>query len=443
MSKNQQQHLAISWIVLAEMGKYRLCSFWYGYGAKSINEHKIKFHQYFEPYGTTFLYFILFLDKQKQAVPSSKEDLNQTRISYKELEERMESALNTQLQGSLDDACACRTTAQQMGDKEKIEEELQKPLQEEKCERSRKQVITDRDELAAERFGSEQFTSSMTHQHNLHIDEVIIWEQRSALEDKSDLGISVEDRPKVLHVEVTEEMSSYGSTKGMQSADSAAQEELTTKLESKYFMGKFKDELQKTSTKVEEEFRQLRSSLHELEGGLENKLDHMHQKINDEICLRHTREGELREKKALIDELKTTLEEEQQMRTRVEGELRETKTVCTEMEETIHDLVKMFLTSENENDGRTLKEQESKENETIILELQKMLGEEQEARTKVEEELKQVRTAYNELQFIGATNDDGNPLLHTELLFSYYFQMLEFPIIHVIHRDLSGKNVLL
>lgn len=310
----------------------------------------------------------------------------------------MESALNTQFHGSLDDAYVCHTTVQQMGDKEIIEEELQKPLHEEKCERARKQVITDRDELAAKRFGSEQFTSSMTHQHNLHIEEMIIWEQRSVLEDKSDLGISVEGRPKVLHVEVTEEISRYGNTKGLQSADSVAQEELTTKFESKYFMGNFKDDLQKTSAKVEEEFRQLRSSLHKLEGGLENKLAHMHQKIDDEICLRHTRQDESREKKALIDELKTSLEKEQQMRTRVEGELRETKTVCTEMEETIHNLVKMCLTSERENYGRTLKEQESKENETIILELQKMLGEEQEARTKVEGELKQVRTAYNELK---------------------------------------------
>ena len=172
----------------------------------------------------------------------------------------MDSELSTQLHRSLDDPCLYHTTTQQRRDKGIIVEGLQKPLREEKHEKAGEQVITDRDEQT-DRFGSEDFTSSLTHHTDFQsvIKEKTTSEQRSILEEECDQSRNnLEDRPRTLRVGVTEERNRHASTKRLPSspADYSAQDALTTGLEPK------------TISKVEEELRQLRSSHHKLEGVL-------------------------------------------------------------------------------------------------------------------------------------------------------------------------------
>ena len=283
------------------------------------------------------------------------------------MQERMESEPSTLWQRKIDEAALCHTTKQQMEDGA----DSQKQVREEEFARAKKLVLTDQAGLR-ERSGGGQPPRYVTNRHNLHVQELIIREEHSLQVEESVLELRLEDGPKFEQAKAKGNIKRNVNLKGMQSADSAGQETLTTELES--FLADSKDQFKKSSVVVDEE-----CFLNKLEGRLErleNEFSKMLQK----------------------NQLKKSLEEEQQPGARVEEELSQTKTLCTEMEETINELVQVFLTSQPNNDAHMLKEPERNDSENL-LSLQEMLGVEQEARAKTEaDKFIQLRKAYTDLQ---------------------------------------------
>lgn len=230
------------------------------------------------------------------------------------MQERMESELSTLWQRNIDRAALCRTAKQQM-------------------------------EVAAE--------------HSLQVEE-------SVLEPR------LEDGPKFEQAKARGNIKRSVSPKGMQSADSAGQETLTTELES--FLVDSKDQFKKPSVMVDEEC-------------FLNKLVGRSERLENELL-----------KVLQKNELKTSLEEEQQLGARVEEELSQIKTLCAEMKKTINELVQVCLTSQPNNFAHMLKEPERNDSENLRSS-QEMLGVEQEARAKIEaNELIQLRKAYTDFQ---------------------------------------------
>ena len=283
------------------------------------------------------------------------------------MQERMESEPSTLWQRKIDEAALCHTTKQQMEDGA----DSQKQVREEEFARAKKLVLTDQAGLR-ERSGGGQPPRYVTNQHNLHVQELIIREEHSLQVEESVLELRLEDGPKFEQAKAKGNIKRNVNLKGMQSADSAGQETLTTELES--FLADSKDQFKKSSVVVDEE-----CFLDKLEGRLErleNEFSKMLQK----------------------NQLKKSLEEEQQPGARVEEELSQTKTLCTEMEETINELVQVFLTSQPNNDAHMLKEPERNDSENL-LSLKEMLGVEQEARAKTEaDKFIELRKAYTDLQ---------------------------------------------
>ncbi|KAL9974239.1 hypothetical protein ACROYT_G011254 [Oculina patagonica] len=154
------------------------------------------------------------------------------------------------------------------------------------------------------------------------------------------------------------------------------------------------DELQKRfeeqeliTTKMEEELKQVRTDRNALKGKMENNLAQMERTLENEKCLRNTREHQLEEKGAIVDELEKTVGEEQLKITILEEQKERLENKLVQTQRTLNIERRLFNT----------KEKQIREKDTLIDELHKRLSEEELTRTRVEEELSQARTARDEI----------------------------------------------
>ena len=389
------------------------------------------------------------------------------------MQERMESEPSTFWQRNIDQAALCHTTKQQMED----EADSQKQVREEEFARAKKLDLTDQAGLP-ERSRGGQPPPYVTHEHNLHVQELITREEHSLQLEESVLERRLEDGPKFEQAKAKGNIKRNVNLKRMQSADSAGQQTLTTELES--LPGDSKHQFKNSSVMVDEEC--FLNKLEGRSGRLENEFPKMLQK----------------------NELKKSLEEEQQPGARVEEELSRTKTLCTEMEETIDEFGQVRLTFqkiETERYVSVSRERNFQVDDWIIQREEIVLSEEilgtggwgtfrigtfrgcQVAVKQLHEvilsdhnralfarEMRILSTYHhpNLLQFIGATFYDDTPLFVSELLDTSLRGVLEkrpvllkdtatialdvakglnylhlekpFPI---LHRDVSSVNVLL
>ncbi|KAJ7374744.1 hypothetical protein OS493_005091 [Desmophyllum pertusum] len=221
------------------------------------------------------------LGQEKQARARMEGELNQARTDRNLLEERLENELE-QMQRTLDnEICFRYTREQELREKGKISDELQKTLDEEQLTRTKME---------------EKLNQAKT--------------ARKELEER--LENELKQMQRTLDNEI--------------SLRYTREQELWEKGNISDELQKTLDEEQITRTKMKEELSRAKTARKELEERLENELKQMQRKLRNEISLRCTREQELLEKRAIVDELKKTLDGEQLKRTRVEAELNQVRT---------------------------------------------------------------------------------------------------------------------
>jgi len=181
-------------------------------------------------------------------------------------------------------------------------------------------------------------------------------------------------------------------------------------------------EEQQARARVEEELSQARIACNELEERMQNELAQTRQALDGEICLRDTRERELREKETSLDQLRNTLGEEQRLRAKlkeiVQIEMLSSQARQQELQIKENASKEQQRLLKEERHQKTALEERLREKENIVEQLQNTLGEEQQARTQLEKRLQiemlSSTTRQQELQTKENANREQQRLLEEE-----------------------------
>ena len=291
------------------------------------------------------------IEQEKQARSRVEEELNQMKITCKELEERLVTEL-AEVQQALENEIGLRSTSEQeLREKGTFLDELQKELSEERRTRSR-----------------------------------VGEELREARNDCIKLEKRLESEREQMQRAVENEVCLRRET------EKQLQEKETNAVILENMLG---DE-QLRKRKLEEELFQARTDHTEEKKRLENEREQMQRTVHKEIRLRRKTEQQLQEKEKNVVTLENMFEEEQLRRTRLEEELIQARTDRTEEKERLEkELAETERTLNNEKRLHDTKKRQLREKEAIMDEMQERLSESEKARLRMEEELSQVRSSRN------------------------------------------------
>ena len=305
---------------------------------------------------------------------------------------------------------------QELREKETIVKELQKTLDQEKCERMRledesvvvksackeleerlnnllaqmRQVLGDKMLLSVERKGK-----------RLREKEPVLDELKKTIEEEKQARSRVEEElnqtknicNKELDERLATELTKMQRTlKNEIELRSTREQELTEK---RTFLAELQKELsveKLTRSRVEEELSQARNDCIKLENRLENESEQMQRTVGNEICLRRKTEEQLLEKETNAVILEKMLSDEQLGRRKLEEELIQARSVHIEEKERLeNEREQLQRTVRNEICLRRKTEEQLQEKETYVIALENMFEEEQLRRTRLEEEIIQAR----------------------------------------------------
>ena len=291
------------------------------------------------------------IEQEKQARSRVEEELNQMKITCKELEERLVTEL-AEVQQALENEIGLRSTSEQeLREKGTLLDELQKELSEERRTRSR-----------------------------------VGEELREARNDCIKLEKRLESEREQMQRAVENEICLRRET------EKQLQEKGTNAVTLENMLG---DE-QLRKRKLEEELFQARTDHTEEKKRLENEREQMQRTVHNEIRLCRKTEQQLQEKEKNVVTLENMFKEEQLRRTRLEEELIQARTDRTEEKERLQkELAETERTLNIEKRLHDTQKRQLREKIAIMDEMQERLSESEKARLRMEEELSQVRSSRN------------------------------------------------
>ena len=408
--------------------------------------------------------------EEEQARTRVEEELNQARITYKKLEERLQHIL-VETRQALDDEVRLRETGErQLKEKETIVDQLRNTLSEEQQMRT----------LLEERLQTEMLSSQVRQQ-----------ELQRLLEEERQQKTILEERLRNLELQMQEERNrNLSSKRELQSAVSAAQQELQRKENASREQQRLLEEERQQKTALEERLRNLELQIQE-EGNRNLQLQSVVSAAQQEL---QRKENASREQQRL-------LEEERQQRTALEERLRNLELQMQEERNRNLSNERELQSAVSAAQARVAEYQLHPSHDWIIQREEVLLsdnvlgngawgsvrqGKFRGCQVAVKEIHELILSPHNRrlferemsiasccrhpnlLQFIGATNDDGSPLFVTEILDTSLRRLLSQQALNheeivslafdiakglnylhlhrplpIIHRDISSANVLL